>query len=445
MNPNKEPLRLGKYLPYISTAGDAICLNIAFFVIELNLFNWIAWIVLNFSFALFSQRLYGLHVRRAIPTEKLVGIIIWFSIRIFVVFIAFLYVLHFDIPFFSLCRTFLIFVSALIVWTILCKKLLWIFRNRGYNFKTAIVIGQGATSNDLLEQLKEDSGFGIKVVKVFDDPSHISGIEKFVGKEGVDIIYYAPDKTQIESLSALMRTAETNGITFTFIARLPKILSSQFVPDKVGNLPALTHTLSPLFSLKNKLLKRSLDLLVSVPFLVISPVIFLPIAIGIKMSSRGPVFFKQRRTGLYGKDFLCYKFRTMRVNADSDSRQATKDDPRKTRFGDFLRKTSLDELPQFINVAIGNMSVVGPRPHMVSQTDDYRILIDKYMIRHTVKPGITGLAQVRGFRGATSELWQMEKRVENDVEYITNWNIFLDIKIIFLTIFNQLRGEDNAY
>lgn len=175
------------------------------------------------------------------------------------------------------------------------------------------------------------------------------------------------------------------------------------------------------------------------------PIIYIPIALGIKLTSPGPVFFKQKRTGLYGKDFYCYKFRTMKINADSDKVQATKDDPRKTKFGNFLRKTSLDELPQFINVFLGNMSVVGPRPHMVSQTEDYRKQIDKYMIRHAVKPGITGLAQVKGFRGATEHLWQMEKRVEYDVKYITNWNFFLDIKIIFLTVFNQLVGEDNAY
>lgn len=135
----------------------------------------------------------------------------------------------------------------------------------------------------------------------------------------------------------------------------------------------------------------------------------------------------------------------MRVNVEADSRQATEDDPRKTKFGDLLRRTSLDELPQFLNVLLGNMSVVGPRPHMVSQTEDYSRLIDKYMVRHAVKPGISGWAQVNGYRGSTKHLWQMEKRVEYDVWYIHNWNIFLDIKIVFLTIINAFRGDDNAY
>lgn len=135
----------------------------------------------------------------------------------------------------------------------------------------------------------------------------------------------------------------------------------------------------------------------------------------------------------------------MRVNDDADKVQATKNDPRKTRVGDFLRRTSLDELPQFINVFIGNMSVVGPRPHMVSHTEEYSALIDKYMVRHAIKPGITGWAQINGYRGATKFLWQMEKRVEYDVWYLRHWNLMLDIKIIFLTAFNGLRGDSNAY
>ena len=153
----------------------------------------------------------------------------------------------------------------------------------------------------------------------------------------------------------------------------------------------------------------------------------------------------QKRTGYRGQAFDCYKFRTMRINADSDTLQATKGDPRVTKFGNFLRRSSIDELPQFYNVWLGEMSIVGPRPHMVAQTEMYSELIDKYMLRHTIKPGITGWAQVRGYRGQTEELWQMEKRVEYDVWYAENWTFFLDLKIIFRTVWNALKGEDNAY
>ncbi len=163
------------------------------------------------------------------------------------------------------------------------------------------------------------------------------------------------------------------------------------------------------------------------------------------MTSPGPVFFKQKRTGYLGRDFYCWKFRTMHVNRDADARQATRNDNRVTKFGHFLRHTSIDELPQFINVWLGDMSVVGPRPHMLKHTDDYRKIIKRYMVRHFIKPGITGWAQIKGFRGQTEEVWQMEKRVENDVWYIEHWSFLLDLKIVFLTIINVFKGEDNAY
>ena len=196
----------------------------------------------------------------------------------------------------------------------------------------------------------------------------------------------------------------------------------------------------------NKALKRGFDFVFSlVVLLTIFPVLYLIVAIAIKITSPGPVFFKQLRTGLDGKDFWCYKFRSMRVNKGSDKLQATKDDPRKTKLGDFLRKTNIDEIPQFINVFIGDMSVVGPRPHMLKHTEDYSELIDNYMDRHQVKPGITGLAQVRGFRGETKELHQMANRVRLDVFYIQNWSLVLDLRIIYRTVKNVVDGEKMAY
>ncbi|MDE5930840.1 MAG: sugar transferase, partial [Muribaculaceae bacterium] len=158
-----------------------------------------------------------------------------------------------------------------------------------------------------------------------------------------------------------------------------------------------------------------------------------------------PVYFKQERTGYRGNSFYCYKFRTMKVNASADNCQATRHDPRKTRVGDFLRKTSLDELPQFINVWKGDMSIVGPRPHMLKHTKEYSELIDRYMVRHMVKPGITGWAQVNGYRGLTDELWKMERRVEFDTWYIENWTFFLDLKIMVRTVINAIKGESNAF
>ena len=180
-------------------------------------------------------------------------------------------------------------------------------------------------------------------------------------------------------------------------------------------------------------------------FLLFYPLVYIPVAIAIKLSSPGPVYFRQERTGYLGDTFKCLKFRTMRVNANSDKYQATQNDPRKTRVGDFLRRTSIDELPQFINVWRGDMSIVGPRPHMLKHTEDYTRLVDSYMVRHAVKPGITGWAQVNGLRGLTDELWKMERRVEHDVWYIENWTFLLDLKIMVRTVINAVQGEKNAF
>ena len=188
-----------------------------------------------------------------------------------------------------------------------------------------------------------------------------------------------------------------------------------------------------------------MDVVMSLVFLVPTALIFPIVYLIIKIQSPGPILFKQERTGLDGKNFWMLKFRSMHVNKDADRLQATKDDPRKYPFGNLMRKTNIDELPQFWNVLMGDMSIVGPRPHMLAHTKMYSQLIDKYMVRHFVKPGITGWAQVTGFRGETKELWQMEERVKRDIWYIENWTIWLDIRIIWLTIKNAILHNEQAY
>lgn len=197
----------------------------------------------------------------------------------------------------------------------------------------------------------------------------------------------------------------------------------------------------PLDLLMLRFEKRFFDVLFSLSvMLFIFTWLFPIIAIMIKLTSKGPVFFVQNRTGINNKTFKCFKFRTMTVNTESDTKQAQVNDARITKIGAFLRKTNMDELPQFINVFMGNMSVVGPRPHMIKHTEQYSALIEYYKVRHFVKPGITGWAQVNGYRGLTDELWKMEKRVEYDMEYLAKWNLLWDIKIIFLTLVGK-----NAY
>ena len=196
----------------------------------------------------------------------------------------------------------------------------------------------------------------------------------------------------------------------------------------------------------NQFLKRGFDIVVSLCFLcLVFPFLLLLVFVVTECTMPGKLFFVQKRTGLNGKTFKCYKFRSMRQNPHSEERQATKGDDRVTRWGYIMRKTSLDETPQFINVLMGDMSIVGPRPHMLKHTEEYSALIDNYMVRHLMKPGITGWAQVTGFRGETKELYQMEGRVEADIWYIEHWSFLLDLFIIYKTFANVVKGEKEAY
>jgi Sugar transferases involved in lipopolysaccharide synthesis len=213
--------------------------------------------------------------------------------------------------------------------------------------------------------------------------------------------------------------------------------------SQLGNVNVISLHEEPLNTPLAKFIKRSADVVFSFLFLItLFPLIWIICAIGIKLSSPGPVFFKQKRTGYEGKEFWCYKFRSMHQSADADTKQAEKGDSRVFKFGEFLRRSSIDELPQFINVFKGDMSIIGPRPHMLHHTDIYSDLIGDYMIRHLAKPGITGWAQVNGCRGETKELSEMKERVEKDIWYIEHWSVELDVSIFFLTLWQLLRHED---
>ena len=318
-----------------------------------------------------------------------------------------------------------------------------------------MVIGAGPVGQKLIGVLEGDQGYGYRIVGVFDDNKNLSKtefykgtldkVEQFVHDNPIDEMYCCIPDTDNEEVAKLLSIAERNAVDFYYVPQFGRHITRQFELFSVDNVPVLQARPNPLSLPVNAAMKRLFDFVVSSIMLVLSPLVLIPVGIAIKMSSPGPLFFKQRRTGLRGQAFTCYKFRTMRVNSQSDTVQATKDDPRKTKVGDFLRKTSIDELPQFFNVWRGEMSIVGPRPHMEQQTHTYSELIDKYMLRHVIKPGVTGWAQVNGFRGPTDELWKMEKRVEYDVWYTENWNFFLDLKIIVLTVVNAIRGEQNAF
>ncbi len=329
------------------------------------------------------------------------------------------------------------------------------YRKQGGNFRRIVIVGTNSTARRLAESLSRNEAYGYRILGFFDKTPAVgfSGIycgtlndlPPFLDQYHIDEIFYVLSGENEQDLLRCIAIADEHMVEFHYVPKLSRYAGRRFELDNVGGLPVLTPRINPLNKPQNRLLKRAFDFTFSSIALICSPIVFIPIAIAVKLSSPGPVFFKQKRTGYLGREFNCLKFRTMRVNADADSRQATSDDPRKTRVGNFLRRTSLDELPQFINVWLGQMSVVGPRPHMLAHTEQYRELIDRYMIRHMVKPGITGWAQVCGYRGNTDELYKMEKRVECDVWYIEHWSFALDLKIIIKTLVNASTGEENAY
>ena len=342
-------------------------------------------------------------------------------------------------------------------WRIFVRITLKLYRRKGHNSKRIVIVGAGKNGLDLYQVMKNDLAYGFDIAGFFDDnvslkyslPNYLGmthEVEDYLVQNEIDEVYCTLPGTQDAKILRILNFAEKNMIRFYIVPELYRNVKKSLVLEMIESIPLLTVRTEPLQFAYNRALKRSFDILFSISVLLtIYPVLYVVIGICIKLSSRGPVLFKQVRTGMYGQDFECFKFRTMKVNAEADFLQAAKDDPRKTKIGDFLRKSNLDEFPQFINVLFGDMSVVGPRPHMLKHTELYSFLIDKYMVRHLVKPGVTGWAQVTGYRGETKTLEQMEGRVKRDVWYLENWSFFLDLKIIVLTLVNMFRGEKNAF
>ena len=320
--------------------------------------------------------------------------------------------------------------------------------------KSAVIAGANDLGRGLAARLRANPLYGVRFTGYFDDraPARISesvlgsigALPDYVRAHRIDLIYIAlPMASQPRILKLLEELRDTTASIYF----VPDIFVSDLIQarvDTIGDLPVVAVCEPPFYGF-NGIVKRIADyVLASVIMVLIAPLL-IALAIGVKLSSPGPVLFKQRRYGVDGRKIVVYKFRTMTVAEDGDIvRQATKDDSRITRFGGFLRRTSLDELPQFINVMQGRMSVVGPRPHAVAHNELYRKLIRGYMIRHKVRPGITGLAQVNGYRGETDTVEKMKARIEYDLAYLRNWSLVLDLQIILKTIVVVLKKQ-NAY
>jgi putative colanic acid biosynthesis UDP-glucose lipid carrier transferase len=284
---------------------------------------------------------------------------------------------------------------------------------------------------------------GLKRLGSYED--FISAIDTPENLQLGDELYLCVSRTLRNDIRKISKVCDHKVVRFFYVPVSVETIGLNLKREMLDDMEVYTTFEIPLQNSINRLIKRLFDIVCSLVFLIPTAIIFPVIYILIKVQSPGPILFKQKRTGLDGKTFNCYKFRSMHVNADADKLQATKDDPRKYPFGSFMRKANIDELPQFINVLQGRMSIVGPRPHMLAHTEQYSALIDKYMVRHFVKPGVTGWAQVTGFRGETKELWQMEGRIKRDIWYIENWSFWLDLRIIWLTFKSFFVHDENAY
>ena len=321
-----------------------------------------------------------------------------------------------------------------------------------------MIAGANGLGRQLAARIEADPLLGVRFVGYFDDrdPGRLvdvapqralgplSGLAGFVKREHIDVIYIALPMCSQPRILQLLEDLRDTTASIYFAPDIFLFDLIQARVDVIGGMPVLAVCESP-FRGFNALVKRASDLALASALLVLIAPLMLALALGVKLSSPGPVLFRQRRYGLDGREIVVYKFRTMVCCEDGGViRQATPDDPRITRFGAFLRRYSLDELPQLFNVLQGRMSLVGPRPHAVAHNEIYRRLIRGYMIRHKVRPGITGLAQVNGLRGETDSVEKMRARIECDLAYLRNWSLLLDLRIVVKTVFVVLRRV-NAY
>ena len=462
--------RISRYFKLLFVVVDIILLNLATILSALARFGsldkllsreektisllailiWIALLLQNDS-------------NRSVRVEPIESIL-WRTIKKLlihaaIVSICVVYLKYGDISRLRMVYFYLIFFGLLMISRLLSMKLLKYIRAQGYNFKKFIIVGANEAGEGIRKVLAKDLTYGYRFLGFFDnrdavkvvDPALIVGqfndVAKFVIEHKIDEMYVALHIDNIEIINELIRICEQNMIRIKFIPDFQLYTKASKVEVAFyENTPVLMFRTEPLEFASNRVIKKVFDVFFSsLVILLVFPWLFPIIMIIIKLESPGPVFFKQERSGRDNRSFMCFKFRSMYVNGLAHNKQAEKGDSRITKFGAFIRKTSIDELPQFFNVFLGDMSVVGPRPHMVNLAKEYSDLINNYLVRQYAKPGITGWAQVNGFRGETKVLSDMENRVEYDIWYIENWSFLLDIKIIVKTVINIFKGEENAY
>ena len=416
----------------------------------------------NFALVLTESRFHTVIHRRLVSGGDILRRIVQLTIMHFVLTYLLMRMMDWSVP---VGRMLFLLDTALFFSMLLLRFLermgIKQFRKLGRNTRWLTFVGSDPELLSLYSRLVNDPTTGYRVLGYYadkelenapEDVKHLGTLEYLLENldnweklQIGDELYVCLSRRDRHTVRRLSRYCDRHAVRFYYIPVSVETFRLHLHREFLSDMEVWTTHPSPLTNTVNKAIKRLFDIAVSIPVLIGVGFIYPIIALILRFQSPGPVFFGQVRTGLDGRNFKCYKFRSMHVNAEADKLQATEYDPRKFPFGNFMRKMNIDELPQFWNVLRGDMSVVGPRPHMLAHTEKYSELIEKYMVRHLVKPGVTGWAQVTGFRGETKELWQMEGRVERDLWYIEHWSIWLDLRIIWMTAKSLIVHDKQAY
>ena len=391
------------------------------------------WLLCNFSFLLAETRFGTIIHERQVGA----GDILKRTVMLVGTYTLLIYLFLRAVHFMSKVGWYFLIIGVGLLVVLLLARFVerWILkylRSAGHNTRHVTLVGNDESLQKLTNKLIGNPTHGYRI------SNHFENAENFLEQTTLnsqpstlnslgDELYLCVPRSERQVIERISELCDRQMIKFYYVSPANESLNLQSV--LFDEMEVFASYVSPLEEPLNSLLKRVFDIIVSIIALAFTALLLPFVAIGIEVQSPGPLLFRQRRTGMDGKDFWCLKFRSMRVNADSDRKQATKDDPRKFPFGNFMRKTNIDELPQFWNVLMGDMSIVGPRPHMLAHTEQYSALIGKYMVR----------------RGETNELWQMEGRVERDIYYIQHWSVWLDIRIIWMTIKSIFITDKNAY
>lgn len=415
--------------------------------------------IILFSLVARFTDIYSSWTARPFREEVLHVVSVWLVVYFLLIFFGFITKTSAHFSRVTLTAWLLLTPSLLVLARFTLRRIFSYLKMMGVNNRTIVIVGMTENGLRFAKELESHPDYGYQVAGFYGDTNadaHETISQQYpvlgdynelidVARKGKwDQIYLA---LPIESKKRIAHILDRLADTATPIRMLPDYFTSNLLQSKyleIVKTPILCIYDSP-FSANNAVLKRAEDIIIgSLILLLISP-IMLAIALAVKLTSKGPIFFKQCRYGLNGEQIKVWKFRSMTVQEnDHTIKQATKNDSRVTKVGAFLRKTSLDELPQFFNVLTGNMSIVGPRPHAIVHNEEYRSLIPGYMLRHLIKPGITGWAQINGWRGETDNLYKMRKRLEFDLEYMREWSLWLDLKIILFTVFRGFTDK-NAY